>query len=104
MSREQVENYLDIQLRDMDYLKHYSGNVRAAFLDPSGWYETGGFFEKKYEKALMESKQTLMPKQSKTKATDNPILSSLIFLYNKRLAREQYFIKEWCEHFEIKEE
>ena len=52
MGKEQVQNYLDIQLRDMDYLKTYGSNLRGAFLDPANWYDTDGYFE---EDASLES-------------------------------------------------
>lgn len=101
MGKEQVKNYLDIQLRDMDYLKTYGSNLRGAFLDPANWYETDGYFEKKYEQALNEARSVLKLNKANTVQTDNPVLQTLIQLYRDRLNKEKLFVKKWEEFFGI---
>ena len=101
MNKEQVQNYLDIQLRDMDYLKTYGGNLRAAFLDPANWYDTDGYFEEKYIAALQKAKSVLSLKKANTIQTNNPVLQTLIQLYRDRLQREKNFISQWESFFGI---
>lgn len=101
MGKEQVQNYLDIQLRDMDYLKTYGSNLRAAFLDPANWYDTDGYFEEKYTAALQEAKSVLSLRKANTIQTNNPVLQTLIQLYRDRLQREKNFISQWESFFGI---
>lgn len=48
----EVRNYLDIQLRDMDYENNYPGNLRLKFLDLEHKYRDDDAFERKYNVAL----------------------------------------------------
>lgn len=95
----EVKNYLDIQLRDMDYENNYPGNLRLKFLDLDHYYREDDVFEQKYNTALEKAKRSLDLKMSGTKVENDPVVKSLVLLYKQRLQREQRFIKEWEKEF-----
>ena len=84
----EVKNYLDIQLRDMDYENNYPGNLRLKFLDLDHYYREDDVFEQKYNTALEKAKRSLDLKMSGTKVENDPVVKSLVLLYKQRLQRE----------------
>ena len=97
----EVRNYLDIQLRDMDYENNYPGNLRLKFLDLEHKYRDDDAFERKYNVALEKAKETLDLKMSKTKVENDPVVKALIAIYKQRLEKEKRFIAEWEKIFDI---
>lgn len=102
MGKEICRNYLDIQLRDMDYLNRYGSDIRGAFLDPQNVYESNGYFEKKYKAALNSAISVLDLHRAQTVVTDNPVIQTLIGLYRERLRREVNFIREFEKNYKVK--
>lgn len=97
----EVKNYLDIQLRDMDYANNYPGNLRLKFLDLDHKYRDDDIFEQRYNEALNKAKDTLTLKMANTKVESNPALKVLINLYKQRLEKEKYFIMAFEREFGI---
>lgn len=100
-------NYLDIQLRDMDYLNLYSG-MYDRFIDPLGYYSENSF-EKGFSEAFNEVKSNLSISEGNikrainkiSKATKNEeddfLKGTYIFKvfkkqFQERLAKEQSFM------------
>lgn len=83
----------------MDYGKHYGTDIRGQFFDPDQHYQDGNYFETKFMEALNEAKESLVLNKSNSKVENNPVVQTLVKLYNIRLKREQAFIKEWEKHF-----
>lgn len=105
-------NYLDIQLRDMDYRNFYS-NLYDKFIDPLGFYmgeDKKHLFEQGFSKALKEAKSNLLfqsynaqsiknqivvQKNGKMSFRGTEIYQMMNGQYKERLKKEQTFIENW---------
>lgn len=96
MGRHQV-NYLDIQLRNMDYDGLYP-NLYDKFADPKGYYNIPDGYEKPIEQAYNEANKVLDLNMSSTKRGEEDIIKVLIKVLNQRRKKESKFLDAWIRH------
>lgn len=94
---EPIINYLDIQLRNMDYLGKYgANNKQGQFLDSENFYENKEAFNKGFERAFNIASVTLnQTRDQGGKVRTESIQSLFLKLYNSRLQRERAFLDAW---------
>lgn len=98
-------NYLNIQLRDMDYDNYYR-SVEAKFLDPKKYYYGEKYsngdksvFQEGFEKAFLEAEKTLNQHISGGKVRTDSLKKIFIKIYQKKIEREKNFLQAWKNHY-----
>ena len=100
-----IVNYLDIQLRDMDWDNEdsYKGDIYKKFIDPSGIYNPPDGYAEGFSKAWNTADDVLDLNVSATKKGHGTILDVLKKVCRDRKKKERKFIDAWKKYNDIKD-
>ena len=98
-----IVNYLDIQLRDMDWDNEYGGDIYRRFIDPNGIYNPPDGYVEGFSKAWSTADDVLDLNVSATKRGHGTIVDVLKKVCRDRRKKERKFIDAWKKYNDIKD-